>query len=421
MLSAPVKSAYESLSQDLRETLLSEMGLETAPDSDEAVNEFALNIIKKYFPYLLQTKSQECQNAPLKVFNEEHAFFHNKYPKISIRQLLRAFSGESKEEILATNQIDNEIPVLKGILLANDSQIPLFSDEDYYLQRSQKITAITCAIRQRDFTKVKTLAGSFPVEGSEYFVTLAMALEDAEIALYFHRQDKEAKPDDFEQMLLNIGRYDNDAAFLNTAKRPEISIAFLVKELFDVDVVPRVRIGLLKALHDKYQAANTNHWLSTFLGRGDSIWKLKGKCYFDYKINTVSLLIWSMHQGNDGLIGGFLKVADRNAADWNFACHAKVEALHFAVQHGRTGVLKVILEDTNIPLSVKDKERALALAKDPISCQILHDSIQEQKGEKDMPVNTSITFAFKNNQTRQSSVDVATTPSSSLRQRNANF
>lgn len=39
--------------------------------------------------------------------------------------------------------------------------------------------------------------------------------------------------------------------------------------------------------------------------------------------------------------------------------------LSAAAQHGRTGVLKVILEDTNVLLSVKDKEYVLAIKKPP--------------------------------------------------------
>lgn len=421
MLSAPVKTSFDSLPENLRDVLLAEMDLETPPESEAAVKAFASTLIQKYFPYLLQTKSPECQNAPLKAFSEEVTYFNARFPEINTQDLLRAFSGESKEDVLATEPTDKVIPMLRGILLANDPEIPVFDSDDHYFHATQRYAALTCAVRQRDLQKVKELAGSSPIPYRGFYITQAMAIDDIDMALYFHGADEPAKQDDYEKMLMTISHYDNDAAFQNAAKCPEISVPFLVKELFGVDVVPRVRIGLLKALDEKYQAENANHRLKTFLGYGDSIWKLKGQCYFNQKSNTVSLLIWSMHQGNDELIGGILKLADKNTSDFSVACNAKVEALNFAVQHGRTGALKTILKDQNVPLSVKDKTYALTLAKDAVSCQMLHDSIRKQAGVSDMPENTSITFAFENEKIRQPAATVATTQNALPRNKHRGF
>ena len=417
-----------NLPLDVQEILLLETGLDTQDFLrmrliDKAWNafieKFALGMLEKYFPYLLANQKEHCQKTPVLALFQELSFFRKHYPDISIALLLNAFGG--RIALINALPMNRTKAVLTGILLSKASHTCEIAEYD---KSTQMTVALNCAIRRRDFARIKELTGTEQIYSSYYFAAQAMALEYTEIALYFFRNHQPPKPDDHEKMLLAISKYDNPLAFENTAKLPEVSTTFLEKEFLGVDVTPSVRLSLLKAIKNKYQ--KPNYWVSTLFGMGESIWKLTGEAWVNYTNTKCNLLIWGMYQGYDPLIGLFLSVAKKDDWDFELACKAKGEALCFAAEHAKVEALKVLLADNNVPLSIAAKERALVLAKGEECLKALKDSMMntvEQQADDSTSTSiwdcfsSAITFAYN---TLTSSTSNNTTSAPTLPQHSRN-
>lgn len=424
--------AFDVLPTELQEIILFEMGLKkedflkirlVSKAWNGLANSFGKRLIQKYFPYLLNTQSDNCKKAALPAFYHELRFFIKTFPQIKLQLLLAALCGD-KATIMALAD-NNDKAILIGILLSNHYEVEQISEtckQTAYntafmlcanngnialLQEFQKQTiskeseepAISYAVKRGDLPMVKAITGLGPFYYSSYYIVQAMAQDHLELALYLHRGNAPAKPRELESILSDIFRYDNHNALINTAKHPDISHAVLEKELLAIDVAPRVRKWLLQALKEKYQ--QSNYWIPTLFGYGHSIWNVKKTFSDHFKSWTTSLLIWFIRQDDNSLISFYLSLADKNAWDWKFACNAKSAALHYAAKYAKPGPLEVLLADQHVPLSIKAKNDALACAHHPAIIQMLKDSIDEQsKQEKSTSTLTiwdavpTITFRF---------------------------
>jgi hypothetical protein len=417
MLSAPEYpenqtdiSDFDTLPEELKVLILFEMGLGkmeflnmrlVSKTWNIYAQRFGNDLIQKYFPYLFNTQADNCEKASLPTFYVQLNFFIKAtFSNINEKLLLAALRGDKNPIVALTD--NNEKAQLLGILLSNGYQVVSIPEickqvafdtafilcanngniellkafQELPISKEKEETAVSYAVKRGDFRMVKAITGSRAFYFSSYCVVQAMSQNNIQMALYLQRGNAPAKPNELETILKDILLYDNENAFKNTAKHPEISAAILEKELLAVDVVPRVRKWILQALKDKYQ--KTNYWIPTLFGYGRSIWNLQ-KIFSDhFKSWTTSLLMWFVKQDDNSIISFYLSLADKNAWDWKLACTAKIGALNYAVTNGKIGPLEVLLEDEHIPLSISAKKDAIGLANHQAIIDILTDSIDKQ-------------------------------------------
>lgn len=352
----------------------------------EQLQHYARGVINQYFPYLEQNAPECYQSRPLQLALSEFFFIKEIFPTIELKLILAGLRADKATINSITN--DTLKATLIGIMLSNNHPLDNIDEKHrskvcdvgfklsannknldlmkkFQALKGSEIATAPAAfeiVARQDNYKIAPYLCQFALSDVEIDSAVAMALlyENFDMAIYIQRSYLQCI--DSNRMLKAAVKADDFVVMKIIFKNFAVSSSCVLAQLFETRDVEIFKLLLSQYLELTKSNATVSLFPSLALrsvwnigapSEPHSIWNIVNSLYYG---NSSNLLNCHLFYKNSEIVKYYLSLYDPSAWDACLARLCKADALETAVKLMDAEIVKCLLEDQYIPLTIESLE-----------------------------------------------------------------